>query len=41
MGVKRSIHRGLSGEVLHEAILLRREDVNGTTPPIAVTHLSG
>src|SRR5262249_51160303 len=31
------IPRGLSGEVLHEAILLRREDVNGTTPPIAVT----
>src|SRR5262245_50626668 len=26
------IPRGLSGEVLHEAILLRREDVNGTTP---------
>src|SRR6516165_4287595 len=31
------IPRGLSEEVLHEAILLRREDVNGTTPPIAVT----
>src|SRR5215470_11385061 len=31
------IPRGLSGEVLHEAILLRREDVNGTTLPIAVT----
>src|SRR5262249_51264500 len=31
------IPRGLSREVLHEAILLRREDVNGTTPPIAVT----
>ena len=31
MGVKRSIHRGLSGEVLHEAILLRREDVNGAS----------
>src|SRR5262245_33197390 len=31
------IPRGLSGEVLHETILLRREDVNGTTPPIAVT----
>jgi len=29
------IPRGLSGEVLHEAILLRREDVNGTTPPIS------
>src|SRR5262249_24419373 len=31
------IPRGLSGEVLHVAILLRREHVNGTTPPIAVT----
>src|SRR5262249_42959360 len=31
------IPRGLSGGVLHEAILLRREDVNGTTPFIAVT----
>src|SRR5262249_58376801 len=31
------IPRGLSGHVLHEAILLRREDVNGTTPPVAVT----
>src|SRR5215831_1007741 len=31
------IPRGLSGEVLHEAILLRREDVNGTTPSIAMT----
>src|SRR5262249_41228031 len=35
------IPRGLSGVVLHEAILLRREDVNGTTPPIAVTTSQG
>src|SRR5262249_14799316 len=35
------IPRGLSGEVLHEAILLRREDVNGATPPMAVQPLRG
>src|SRR6516225_7576148 len=30
------IPRGLSGEVLHEAILLRREDVNGASQPLPV-----
>src|SRR5262245_34039288 len=33
------IPRGFSGELLHEAILLRRGDVNGTTPPIATSDL--